>query len=223
MSPKREALPDRIHAELLSRISDRQLVGGQVLVISDLATEFGCSPIPVREALSRLREGGLVEYRAMQGFRVAPPLTAAETRALFIARLELEAIAARYAAGRPMAEATCAMATINDEIRGLSLGRTYAGYQRFVQLNAEFHQLLVGAAGNPFLEHAYGALGYNAQSARILHGVGLPDQARICAEHDAIVDGLAAGDPARAARVVRDHIRGGYARLFREELPDAPS
>lgn len=223
MNAKREALPDRIHTELLRRISDRELLGGQVLVITDLATEFGCSAIPVREALSRLRDSGLVEYRAMQGFRVSPPLTSAGMRALFIARMEIEAIAMSYAVRLQPTGAVQSMTAINEEIRHLSLGRTYAEYQRFVHLNADFHILLVGAAENLFLDRAYRAIGYSAQSARILHGVGLPDQGRICAEHDAIVAGLAAGNAAEAIQFVRAHIRGGYVRLFGEELThDAP-
>ena len=214
----REAISDRVYAELLSRISDRKLVGGQVLVISELASEFGCSSIPVREALSRLRESQLIDYKSMHGFRVAPLLTQEETRALFIARLELESTAARYAAAGFDKRIAGQMADINGKIRRLSLGRLYRDYQEFVALNAAFHACMVSASGNRFLKQAYDALGYNAQSARILHGVGLPDQDSICAEHDAIVRHLSAGDRTEAVSMVRNHICDGYARLFNERL-----
>lgn len=219
MASKRKATrADQIYSELLSRISDRQLVGGQLLVISHLAEEFSCSTIPVREALARLREKNLVEYRTMQGFRVAPSLTPDKIHNLFVARLEIEVVAARYASVAFPSEIAQKMQTINNEIGGLSPGRKYSEYQEFVALNEQFHFCLIKASGNDFLYKAYQAIGYNAQSARILHGVGLPDHEQICEEHNLIVNHLTKADTAAAVAVVRDHIRHGYERLYDEPL-----
>jgi DNA-binding GntR family transcriptional regulator len=213
---------DELYDTLLRKIADQELVAGQSLVISHLAETYGMSPIPIREALSRLRENNLVEYRPMQGFRVVPPLDASEVHDLFTARLEIEVASAKYAAAAITTDKIEAMKRANDAIKHMKFGVRYRDYKTFIHLNAEFHSCMVSATGNRFLQRAYKVLGYEAQSARILHGIGLPDRDQICQEHDEIINALSRRDAEAAVTMVRAHIEHGYERLF-ETDPNSPS
>ena len=62
----------RAYAVIRQRILDGVYQPGHRLVIDALATEFGVSPVPVREAIRRLEAEGRIVYRHNAGARVAP-------------------------------------------------------------------------------------------------------------------------------------------------------
>lgn len=92
-------LPNRLYAELESAIITGALQPGQRLHADDLATHYGVSRIPVREALSSLDQAGWVEIRPRHGVRVRER-TVTELRELFEFRADVEALMARWAAER---------------------------------------------------------------------------------------------------------------------------
>ena len=66
--PKQE----RVHRELRERILDGAYLPGERIVMDTIASEFGISALPVREAIRRLEAEGLVVFRPNTGARVAP-------------------------------------------------------------------------------------------------------------------------------------------------------
>ena len=96
---------------VLDRIRDRILSGavaaGQPVRQDALAAELGVSKIPLREALARLEQEGLVRAEANRGFFVRP-LSAAEAEEVYALRLMLEPDAA--GAGARAADAAAAPA-----------------------------------------------------------------------------------------------------------------
>jgi DNA-binding GntR family transcriptional regulator len=65
-------LRDEAHARLEQAIMDGELAPGQQLRPDELAGALGLSRMPVREALARLADAGLVETRPRSGTRVSP-------------------------------------------------------------------------------------------------------------------------------------------------------
>lgn len=92
-------LPNRLYAELESAIIAGALQPGQRLHADDLATHYGVSRIPVREALSSLDQAGWVEIKPRHGVRVRER-TVTELHELFEFRADVEALVARWAAER---------------------------------------------------------------------------------------------------------------------------
>ena len=92
-------LPGRLYAELEAAIINGVLQPGQRLHADDLASHFGVSRIPVREALSSLDQAGWVEIKPRHGVRVRER-TVTELHELFEFRAVVEAQVARWAAGR---------------------------------------------------------------------------------------------------------------------------
>src|SRR3954464_8653899 len=76
-----------------------ELAPGSVLNQATLARSIGISTTPLREALRRLKQHGLVELDAHRDARVAP-LDAEEARDLLELRLSLDPLAASLAAER---------------------------------------------------------------------------------------------------------------------------
>jgi DNA-binding GntR family transcriptional regulator len=82
-------LADRVYDVVRDRILAGDLAGGDPIRQDTIAAELGISKIPLREALTRLEQHGLVSSSANRGFVVAP-LSAEEAEEVFALRLKLE-------------------------------------------------------------------------------------------------------------------------------------
>lgn len=206
---------DRAVADRLSdAILDGRLAPGQRLVEADLTRSLGVSRGPVREALRRLAAEGMLDLVPNRGALVRR-LTACEAIELFEIRTELEAFAARRAAGN-LADACLrehferAIAPIWDEAPRHST----TGY---IAENQRFHGAILAAAGNAQLVALNRRLQLSLLMAQIGNALGAALIAASLAEHRAIAASLRAGDAAAAERAVRDHL--GRAMAFLRTLP----
>src|SRR5687768_16591695 len=93
----RSGIGDKLYEALTSAIVTGEIAPGEKLSEPAIARRHGISRAPVREAIRRLQERGLVTYVANQGARVAEP-SAAEFLALLDVREATEGMAARLAA-----------------------------------------------------------------------------------------------------------------------------
>src|SRR5262249_51891998 len=93
------ALVDRLAATIQARVLSGEFATGSRLRQESLATEFGVSRTPVREALRKLQAAGIVQLEPRRGARVRGP-SAREVREAYEVRAELEGLAAGLAADR---------------------------------------------------------------------------------------------------------------------------
>jgi DNA-binding GntR family transcriptional regulator len=93
------ALVDRLAATIQARVLSGEFESGSRLRQESLATEFGVSRTPVREALRKLQAAGIVQLEPRRGARVRGP-NAREVREAYEVRAELEGLAAALAATR---------------------------------------------------------------------------------------------------------------------------
>jgi DNA-binding GntR family transcriptional regulator len=131
---------------LVESLRDRILSGaaaaGEPVRQDALAAELGISKIPLREALARLEQEGLVRSEPNRGFFVRP-LSAAEAEEVYALRLKLEPDAAAAGAGaatsgdRAAAVAASAALAAAVEARSANVGA----------LNRAFHIALVRPSG----------------------------------------------------------------------------
>src|SRR4051795_13053654 len=99
MAGERRALGDKIPATPHARALGGGVPSGTWLRQEALASEFGVSRTPIREALRKLQEAGLVELRPHRGALVRG-LSPREIRDAYEVRAELEGLAAELAAAR---------------------------------------------------------------------------------------------------------------------------
>ena len=171
-----------------------------------LASWLGVGKAPVRTALVRLAQEGLVQALPRRGYRVAP-ITLRDVQELFALRLMVEPQAAELAAGRIDA----------DHLRGF--GAAYragdrGGARDLLTVDCAFQMAVVHASGN----HRLIALVQNLMDdmERLLHaGLQLGDVGdEIRRGHEALVEALVAGDGAAASRLTARRIEETRRRVM---------
>ena len=129
-----------------------EMSSGEVLLESRLAERIGVSRTPVREALSRLANEGLVVLGRYRRAQVAS-FSMADVAEVFRLRGKLEGHAARRACLRISAADIERLEAIEDELEAVfaELG-WHKHLPRFDELNNEFHGIIARAADSPRLE-----------------------------------------------------------------------
>lgn len=142
------AIADSVYNHLKDMILSNHLKPGQKLLDRDLASELGVSRTPVREALGRLEQDGLVDNRAGKGYFVAD-MDAKQIADLYDLREMLEALAVRLAAERAtlsdLAQLEGVLATL-EEYRDNPAKR---GEE--IKVGLRIHETIARASGNAFL------------------------------------------------------------------------
>jgi DNA-binding GntR family transcriptional regulator len=183
---------------------------GSNLQEADLSRRLGMSRTPLREAIRRLSEEGLVEVLPYKGARVVH-LDGRQLHELFDVREAVEGMAARLAAthaSRPHVDRTRRL--LRARLRQLS--RPGAQY-RVPAL--DFHQEIIEAAGNHLLSDVARRLYGRLWLARTVSGAFHERAADAAREHLEILDAIARRDADAAERLMRQHIRRSRENLLR--------
>jgi DNA-binding GntR family transcriptional regulator len=203
---------DVIRETLREAILDSRFEPGARLREEELASYFGVSRTPVREALQVLRTEGIIEFSPNQGARVAT-LTTDDILALYLVREVLEGLAARLAAVRMKAAQRQQLLDILAEMEDATARNDP---DEIADLNLKFHAQLRMAANNPYLnrfleqvEHAVRRFGQTTFSYPGRIGTSME-------EHRLIIDAVLSGDPAEAERVAIEHMQ--TARQLRLQM-----
>lgn len=205
----RPYLRDEVYAALKLRLGARAAgIDAPVRVREEeLAAELGVSRTPVREAMRRLEQEGLVSFRPRRGARLMPTSLPEYLEWLSIREM-LEGLAAReVAASGPTGVAGRLRAVFAgfDEAAALARPADYA------EANSAFHALLVRESGNALLDKTWQSFGH-LKMAGLRFIERLNRGAQSFHEHGDIIDAIAARDADRAELLARSHVR-----LLREQ------
>lgn len=202
MSNLRRPTVQHIRDTLENAIVEGQILPGQRLDPEALATRFGVSRTPIREALQALEGSGLVRVQSKRGTFVTK-LSVLELAERFEVMAELEAMCARLAARRASATE---IAAINEAqtacARALETGDSDAYYYE----NTAFHHAIYAASHNAFLESEALRLQAMLQPYRRRQLQFRGRMTRSMEEHQMIVDMIVAGDADAAATEMRNHV-----------------
>ena len=192
---------DLVYDVLRDAIWEGRIGCGDRIREEDVARNLGVSRTPVREALQRLQQRGLLVNRLGRGLVVAE-LGKREIVELYAMREILEGSAARFAAhhaGAPEIE------IIERLQRELAAAPDDAPL--LVKLNHRFHQAIYDAAHNQYLTQTLDAL---LDAMALLHAATfrVPSRRKESdEEHRRIVSAIKRHDPDRAETLAREHIR----------------
>jgi DNA-binding GntR family transcriptional regulator len=187
--------------------------------VYQLAEALGVSRTPVRDALLRLEEVGLIRFEARQGFRVLAP-EPKEIADIFAVRLALELPAVARAAAVCDAVLTARL----DERMVLLAAAAAAGDERtFAHHDQLLHDHILEAAGNMRAR----AIVRSLREATRLLGASTVERTRtlddIDAEHRPIVAAITANQPDVAQDAMRAHLLSTGGLLVSQALsPPAP-
>lgn len=173
---------------------------------------------PVREALGRLRQEGLVEAYPRAGYRVTP-ITLRDVREIFEVRSMLEGHVAAVLAGRSMSEADAA--ALMDSDHGPYSVATPADQENFIRSNTGFHLGLAERTGNRrIIASLSGILHEMERLVRL--GWGHNPHLH---QHPELIEAICSGDAARARRVAEESVARSMQNTLDSiiESPDVQS
>ncbi|WP_339096569.1 GntR family transcriptional regulator [Deinococcus sp. VB343] len=192
---------DGVYLHLRSAVLDGELLPGERLGEVELGQQLGVSRTPIREAMMRLTQDGLLVAEANKGVRVRT-VTAAEARDTYAVREELDGLAAALAAQHHTPADAVALRAALDTLNSAQ-GQDYREQTR---LDLSFHRCITQSAHNVALSD----LGRDLEQrvALIKHQTGIynvhPDTER---QHAAILEAVLSRQPEAAREAARLHVR----------------
>jgi phosphonate utilization transcriptional regulator len=203
------SVSDLVQEEILHLIKTGELVAGDKLNELAFGKRFGISRAPIREAFRALEEAGLVKLEKNRGVYVRE-ITEPEAHELYELRASLDEMAGRMLAPRITA---AELAELGDWLTRLTEAACRGDMAEYFPTNIGFHDRMVEMTGNATLLEFYRKVVDRMHLLRrrnftVTHGSEVSQ-----AEHRAIVEALATGDPAHAGASMRAHVTNGYRRL----------
>lgn len=205
-SRKPAARPTR--ADLIANRLAEQIVAGHFLPgepidEGQVATSFGVSRTPVREALRQLAASGLVEMRPHRASIVAQP-DETSLREIFVVMAELEALCAAGAATSMTPVQRRELESLHATMRGLVHAVDAVAYR---DANAAFHAMIASFCANTYLTDLTRATQRRLAPFRRAQFDATPDRlARSYEEHSLVVTAILRADANGAADAMRRHI-----------------
>ena len=201
-------IAQRVAGQVAREIAEGEIEPGELLTEVAVAERTGVSRTPVREAMLQLDRWGLVRLVPKKG-AVVTSVSARDQAELLSVRAMLETHAVRSTAAD---DAT--RRTLVGELReNLDGQRAAVGdLRQFAALDFAFHSLVIGHGDNRVVAEISRNLGPRLyRLTRLAVAAPSQDLRILLEEHDGLTDAVEAGDPARYARLVAQHLDHGHA------------
>ena len=213
MAPKRpNTTGNQIYTELRREIITGQRRPAGRLTVDRLADRFGTSVSPVRDALQKLGQEGLVTIKPRSGYFVTH-MTLKELQDLLDLREILEVAALERAARGITADQLREL----ENLHGHYTGDDPESYDRYTLENRHFHVSLAAASGNDELAHQIGHLLDRLARFMVMTRTGkaMPDS------HAQIITALDQGHPAAARKALLGELQTARRKILDKVLAEA--
>lgn len=208
--------PSIIADKIRDAIGHGDIPAGSQLYEAELARTFGVSRGPLREGLQRLTQEGLLVSIRNRGVFVIE-MTPENVRDMYAVRGAIERAAIQLILQRDPAGAARSLAAICDRMAGAT------SVEDRSEFDIAFHEELVSLTGSPRLRRVHRTV--MTETRMCIHALAesyaLSD-GRV-AEHRAIADAIATGDPVAADRLMIEHMEDAVTRLVPTEPGPAQS
>jgi DNA-binding GntR family transcriptional regulator len=201
---------ERVYRTVRARILDNVWPPGHQALEQALALELGVSRTPVREALIRLQNEGLIEVVPRHGMRVLP-VSASDMAEIYAVLTSLESLAAELAATRKPGARD--LAPLDAACREMEAALAAGDLDLWANADERFHLHLVSLSGNRRLAEVVINFWDRAHRARMVTLRMRPRPSRSTREHRAVLKAIRSGDAATARDLHRAHRERGAAEL----------
>lgn len=200
--PDRQLVTDWVYEEIRGAIVDLRLEPGAPLREAAIATQLGVSKTPVREALGRLEQEGLVEATSFKG-AVVTDYSERDLQEIYELRELLEGVAVRAAATDTDDET---LAALRDVIERSRAARDAGDRTALAELLGRFDQIVFEQVANVRIRNLIETLrAHLTRIGKLTEEIPGRVEASV-EEHAAIVEAIARGDADAAERAMRVHI-----------------
>ena len=209
-------LSEQVFEIVREQIVTGKLPGDAPIRQDALANELGVSKIPLREALARLEQEGLLSSHANRGYAVRP-MSAEEADDIFALRLSIEPQAAAYAATVANDEDRAIVQAAFEELDSAAADRL----SEVAICNRVFHTALVRPGRRLLTTQTVERLAILAERYVVAHlrPAGRNDRAHL--EHRGLLDAWLARDEALLTTLLASHIRSTLTDLRGQFAADA--
>jgi GntR family transcriptional regulator of gluconate operon len=204
----RVSFADHAYRQIWESIVTGRFRSGEQLVEARLAEELGTSRGPVREALKRLREDGLVVEELHRGVFVQN-FSVDEIVDLYNVRLGLESVAIRLATRNRRSTAP-----LRSQIEEMARAAEAGDLPLLARRELEFHQTLCELSGNDYLVALFRSISARMRVALELDSAEYDARLQLAGEHEPMVEAIDAGDEEEAVRRLEQHIVDGLPEVL---------
>ncbi len=212
----RPALHDEVTARLRDLIVENRIQPGERVPELEIAARLGVSRTPIREALKVLAAEGLVEMQPLRG-AIVRGFSAKDAQDMLRVIALLEEFAGREACGAPAAD-IAAVQALHERMREHHRRRER---QPYFALNQQIHQAIVALARNETLSAMHAQLGQRMRRIRYVGNSEPANWDAAMAEHEAMMQALAARDADAMAAAMRAHLLNTWPRIEQVAQPGA--
>jgi DNA-binding GntR family transcriptional regulator len=188
-----------------------RLGANERLKVSALASRYGTSTNPVREALQQLRGEGFVVFSPNKGARVRN-IDAEFVRDIYEIELLIEPYLTRWFVGIVTSEDISRLERLQGEMEAVN----FADLTRHSELDTQFHRIFYDRHYN---RHAVEMWWRHREILGAInrgHPVSLSRRKAVFEEHHALIEALRAHDAARTEAVVAAHVRGSGQHIIEQ-------
>jgi DNA-binding GntR family transcriptional regulator len=208
-----ESTPALIAAQLREHISKGTMAPGAQLVEMDIASALGVSRGPIREAIQRLTQEGLLVSIRNRGVFVAE-FGQEDIRDIYEARTAVEKAAAGILVS---GDHTMAGQELLLKVEDMEVARLKNNSEAMSEADVAFHERLVEMAASPRLSRMHGTLLTETRMClNRLEGRYLDESVRV-AEHQHIAQALMDGKSNQLMKLLDAHKDDALARLLTEK------
>ncbi len=206
---KREPAAMVIARRLTEAVMDGTLAPGRQLGEVELAAQLGVSRGPLREAMQRLVQQGILRSEPHRGVFVVE-LTADDVTDIYLARSAVESAACRIVLRRHPARTADRLAAA---CAAMAAAAGEGDPRALAAADMELHQILIAEAGSPRLTRMADTLFVETRMCLSALTVTYRAPAELVAEHEAIIEALRAGDEDLLIGLMEAHMRDALTRL----------
>jgi DNA-binding GntR family transcriptional regulator len=215
---RRRSTVDVVADELRSAVMYGLLPPGSQLTEGDLAVRLGVSRGPLREAMQRLVQEGLLRSEPHRGLFVID-LDENDVWDIYQARLAVERTACQAIMRGNRGEAVVQLTEALKELKHAAQHR-----DRLAMSDADqaFHQTLVCASGSPRLERMAQTLLVETRMCLDALQDKYPEPEDLVEEHEVLVEAIANGNEPWLMSAIEQHMVGAVERLHRQGVGPDP-
>jgi DNA-binding GntR family transcriptional regulator len=215
---ERRSTVEIVSDELRTAIRYGSLEAGTQLGEAELAARLGVSRGPLREAMQRLVQEGLLRSEPHRGLFVVD-LDEHDVTDVYTARLAIERAACQLIMRQ---HREVGAAALTQALRDLTRAARLRDKVAMSDADQAFHEALVRSSGSPRLARMADTL--LVETRMCLHALQehYPEPADLVEEHRLLVDAVVAGDEPLLLRLIEEHMRDSIERLANDHPgPDA--
>ena len=208
MNANSSTVSERIYTAIRNDILNKTLVSGEKLTIKKLHEMYGVSSSPIREALFRLQQDGLIEYRSNAGMRVIE-FTRQDLAEIYMLLTEFDVIALRAATTPTRRLSTLAALELCMERARASIENNYWNYY-----SDAFHSILYEEAQNGRLTDAARKIRIQSTIFSNQYEIKEENRREILKQHEDNLSAIRDNRLDRAEDLMRTHVGSSYAKAL---------